>query len=123
VIERHGGTALGSTRAAKQRWGVNMDTQVVEEREIGFRQVRPPSPRLDVEPLAEELFRLIADHRGDGRLKWLGDGSVQVLIGKVISDEGPKQTVTGRRRRFREALDSRVRAAGGEVVRANVYRL
>jgi len=56
-------------------------------------------------------------------LKWFSDGYVIVSIGKVIPEGGPKQTVAGRRKRFRQALDAILKATGWEKVRANTYRL
>ena len=50
------------------------------------------------------------------------DGHVVVSIGKIIPVGGPKQTVAGRRKRFRTALDAILKANGWERARANTYR-
>jgi hypothetical protein len=61
--------------------------------------------------------------RSDERLKWLPDDTVRVQIGKIIAaGSAPRQTVEGRRKRFRTALTDRVRRAGGEEIAANRYR-
>jgi hypothetical protein len=48
---------------------------------------------LDIELLAEDLSGLIVENRPDPRLKWHADGSVQIRIGLVIPEKGPKQTM------------------------------
>ena len=54
VIERHGGTALGSTRAVLQSWLVNVREGRVEDvRQAGYRQLRPRAPAFRVEPVAD----------------------------------------------------------------------
>jgi hypothetical protein len=123
TIERHGATVLGSTRAEVQRWTLNLEEKTAHAALNNYRQLRPIAPRLDVQPLAEEIFRIMLDHGEDERLKWNDDGTIRVQIGKIIPSNGPKQTFEGRRKRFRASLEQLVRNAGGEVVRPNLYRL
>lgn len=108
-IERHGATALGSSRAELQAWGVNVEEGTATCSTVGRRQVEPMQPRLDVRPLVEETVRMILAHQESDRLKWNTDGSVRVLPGKVIPPgSAVKQTLQGRRKRFREALRERL---------------
>lgn len=124
TIERHGGTVLGSTRAERHGWTLDLKTMTASCGLLGFRQVRPMEPRLNVEPLAAELFELMQAGAQDERLRWNADGSVRIEIGKVIvAGRLAKETVIGRRSRFRSAVSRLVVAAGGEYVRPNVYRL
>jgi hypothetical protein len=58
-IERHGGTVLGSTRAELQHWHVDLERKTASLVKTGRRQLRPMQPRLNVEPLVEEIVRLI----------------------------------------------------------------
>ena len=106
-VERHGWTALGSTRAEVQTWAV--DPVAASARIVGrtHRQLHAMAPRLDVRPLATEVAVLIADGVDDQRLKWATDRSVAtVRIGEIIPEgSAARQTVSGRRRRFRAALD------------------
>lgn len=105
VIERHGRTMNGSSRADLHRWRVNAEAATASYAEIGYRQIEPNAPRLNVKPMAADVARAIVEGRKDDRLKWLPDGSVRLLIGWVIDgDSACKQTVAGRRRRFKEAL-------------------
>jgi hypothetical protein len=106
TIERHGGTVYGSTRAQLQRWVVDLDARTAEAAEIGHRQLRPMSPRLDVKPIAAEIAELIVAGRHDDRLQWSVDRTkVRVLTGVFIPDVGPKQT--GTQSTLREGSDAR----------------
>ena len=121
TIERHGGTVLGSSRADRHRWTLDLTAMTATYEQSGYRQLRPMSPRMNVREIAEELAQLMRCHRDDERLKWSEDGSVRVLIDLVIPARGvPRQTVTGRRKRFRRELSELVQQAGGEILRPNV---
>jgi hypothetical protein len=124
VIERHGGTVQGSTRAENQEWEVNVEKKKAVCKKGRFTQVTPPQPILDARPIAEEITQLILNRQEDERLKWNQDGSVRLLIGKIIPEgSAAKQTVSGRRRRFREAVDELLMNAGWQKIRTNVYSL
>jgi len=121
-IERHGGTVLGSTRAELLYWSVNLETRTATCATGGRRQLEPMQPGLNVKPIAEEIVALIDKRQHDGRLKWNADGSVQVVIGKIIpGGSAVKQTLEGRRRRFREEVERLLTNLGWQKVRANVY--
>jgi hypothetical protein len=83
-VERHGRPVTGSTRADLQGWTVNTEQSTVFCEPLGCRQVRPTQPRLKVEPLVDEIVRLIVTKQEDDRLQWREDGSVKVLVGKII---------------------------------------
>jgi hypothetical protein len=53
-IERHGGMALGSTRAEMQHWQVDLERRTVTVVKTGHQQLRPMQPRLNVEAVVEE---------------------------------------------------------------------
>jgi hypothetical protein len=123
TIERHGGTVLGSSRAERHEWTLDVNDMTATCAKIGYRQIRPMAPRLDVRPLAEEIVQLIMEHKVDDRLKWKDDGTVRVQIGKIIPEGSAiKPTVAGRRRRFRQAVDDLLASAGWQCVNWNVYR-
>jgi hypothetical protein len=121
-IERHGGASLGSSRAEIQHWAINISEKIASFAGSTHRQLWPSQRRLDVKPLANAAARSILRLQRDEYLKWFPDGHVLVSIGKVIPAGGPKQTVAGRRKRFRTALDAILKANGWEKVRANTYR-
>jgi hypothetical protein len=113
TVERHGATVAGSTRANLQGWTVNIEQNTIFCEPLGCRQVRPMQARLKVEPLVEEIVRLIVAKQEDDRLQWHDDCSVKVLVGNIFpADSAVKQTLAGRRKRFRKALVERLGAEG-----------
>jgi hypothetical protein len=121
-IERHGGTVLGSTRAELQRWTIDLDSQTATCERTGHRQSSPMAKRVDVEPIAEEIAEKIVNGQPDDRLRWLGDGSVRVQMGKIFPDRsGFRPTVQGRRRRLRDALIERLNPMGWVHLGRNTF--
>ena len=113
LIERHGGTVLGSTRAELQRWSVDLDRQTATCERTGHRQLSPMARRVDVGPIADEVAGRIVVGKSDDRLSWLGDGRVRVVMARIFPERsGYKRTVQGRRRRLREALIERLGLRG-----------
>lgn len=105
VIERHGRTCLGSTRADLHRWTINFITKTANCEKVGHRQLRPMARRLSIQPLAEEIAAKIVQGQGDERLVWQGSGKVRVVLPAILpTGSGFKQTVEGRRKRLTEAL-------------------
>ena len=124
VIERHGGTVLGSTKAELQRWSVNLDRQTATCERAGLRQLSPMASRVDVDSIVDEVAQRIVDGVGDDRLTWLGDRRVRVEVGRIFPDQsGYKQTVQGRRRRLREALIERLSIIGWSHYGRNTFGL
>jgi hypothetical protein len=124
VIERHGGTVLGSTRAELERWTVDLDRQTTTCERSGHRQLSPMARRLDVEPIADEIADKIIRREADNRLRWLPDGRVRLQMDKVFpKGSGFKQTIEGRRRRLREKLIERLSPRGWVHLARNTFRL
>ncbi len=122
VIERHGGTVMGSSRAELQHWTVDVEAQTATVGKVGHRQLAPMQPRLDVKRLTGEVAALIVGHQQHGRLKWYEDGRVRVLVGKILpKGSAVKRTLEGRRKRFREALAERLGKLGWREARPNHY--
>jgi hypothetical protein len=107
-IERHGGTVLGSVYAELQWWTIDVDRETATLGVGSRRVVGQKQPLLKVGPIAKELAELIFHGKQDPRLHWKDGNEVRVLIGRVIPDGSPKQTVAGRRKRFWRALDAEV---------------
>ena len=110
VIERHGGTVLGSTRADIQRWNLNIEQKTASVTKAGYRQIYKRDSVFDVEPIADKLAGLIINGRRDELLKWSEEGRVQILTGKIIY--GPRNTAGGRRKRLNKALEERLNPKG-----------
>lgn len=122
IIERHGGTFLGSTRAERHLWKINIEQKTASCYKVGYRQVLPRQPRLDVHPIAEEIMQLIVNCQEDERLKWRKDGSVCIKIGKIFPEGSDfKQTLASRRKRFQEMVDDLLSKAGWQKIRVNFY--
>jgi hypothetical protein len=122
-IERHGGTVQGSSRAEIHQWDVNVESMNAFCSTGRLKQLTPRQPGLDVKPLVAEIAGLIIGSVDDERVKQNSNGSVRVQIGKIIPDDGPKETVQGRRKRFRLGLEELLQAKGWQSLRPNVYAL
>jgi hypothetical protein len=122
VIERHGGTVLGSTRGELHSWYVDVDRRTAECTSSGYRQLEERDKRFNAELPAAEIAELVLSGSNSPRLKWSSDrGSVTVLVGDFITGKY-KQTTVGRRSRFREALAQRLQSMGWEPVSRNGNR-
>ena len=78
---------------------------------------------LNIDVLAAEIGGLIVKRQLDYRLRWYEDGLVLVLIGTVLpSRSAVKQTLAGRRKRFRAALKERLVRSGWQECGGNVYQ-
>lgn len=84
VIERHGGTVLGSKRAELQQWSVDLDLQTATCERTGQRQLSPMAKRVDVGFIADMTADRIVSGKPDNRLSWLGDGCVRVEVRKIF---------------------------------------
>jgi hypothetical protein len=123
IIERHGITVGGSTRATLQEWELNLSSKTASCGEIGRRQLYPMKNKLDINPFAEEIAHLIINFKEDVRLKWNNDKSVQILIGKILPEVGTsKQTIEARRKRFRTKVEQLIFDVHWGKIRVNVYR-
>lgn len=113
ILERHGGTVLGSTRADRQAWRVNLDSATAIPAASGYRQLHARAARLDIAPLVAEVMRLVVNAIDDKRLKWSADHeTVRIAVGQIIPASGPVQTVEGRRKRFGVKLQAAMAEAG-----------
>ena len=123
TIERHGGTVLGSSRAELQEWNIDINERTATCSKVGHQQIHPMASRLDVRPLAQEVVQLILEDKSDERLKWNDNGSVRVHIGKILpEDSALPQTLAGRRKRFRNAVESLLSEKCWTCINSNVYQ-
>ena len=74
LIERHGGTVLGSTRAELQRWTVDLDRQTATCERTGHRQLSPMERRVDVVSIADDVARKITHGEAEFFLNFLLTG-------------------------------------------------
>jgi hypothetical protein len=117
AIERHGGTVMGSGYAELQSWTVDLESGCAtladhpRKRWLGG----PRNSPLKVGPIAAEIAELIKTGKQDPRLKWKSSDEAQIKIGLVIPDDCPNQTLVGRRKRFKGALQESLREHGWEL--------
>ena len=123
TIERHGGTVLGSKRAPFHEWHLDLSDKTATFYITGYRQDKQNQSKLDVKQHAQRVSKLLFNHQDDDCLKWHKNGSVTVRIGVIIPDgSAARQTIEGRRKRFRAALNEILTTAGWEVIQPNLYR-
>jgi hypothetical protein len=124
IIERHGGTVMGSSRAERQIWEIDIIQKKVHCGTVGYRQIYERQSNLNVELLAKDVFKLIIEGKKDDRFKWNKDGSVRIQIGKIneLSESSAvKQTLAGRRKRFRTSMDGLMNKEGWQKLKINLY--
>jgi hypothetical protein len=117
-IERHGGTVMGSVYAEVQQWTVNIEMAEASVERGRRRQVEAKAKPVKVEPIADDLMRMIVERQNDPRLKWDGDSRVKIVIANVIPATN-QQTTSGRRKRFWTALEQKLRSNGWARVSNN----
>lgn len=122
-IERHGGTVNGSTRAEIQRWCVDVAAHTAEIASTGRRQLHAMARRVNVKGPAAKIAEAILKNQESPMLKRYPDGRVKVLISAVFPHgDDFKQTVSGRRKRFRAALEAVIKEQGWKEVGTNTYQ-
>jgi hypothetical protein len=122
-IDRHGGVVLGSKRAERQTWTLNLEIATASPHVSGYRQLQPNSRKLDVTPFVTAICD--AAQRGPasasdlidrGVVEWRGDDEIRVKHSILIPNNGPNQTISGRRKRFRNKLKIGMEANGWKQV-------
>ena len=124
-IERHGSTVMGSTRAELHRWTIDVYKATADcNPSHSYRQLYKKDRPLRVGPLVDEIVMLIISGKDDQRLQWFPDRSkVRILVRDFIVGRY-QQTEEGRQKRFRTALEKKLKAEGWEKVtmKRDVYR-
>ena len=118
ILERHGGTVNGSSRASLHHWVVNVESGHASLSKRGIRQLTPMDKRFDAKAAAKEVAKLIIEQRHDPRINWLANGVVQVVLTKA-APSGSEQTQADRNRRLRQALNAELSASGWNPLPGN----
>jgi hypothetical protein len=117
IVIRHGAMVVGgSGRGERQQWILDMSKNTADCYNVGYRQILPKQPALDVKPIAAELAAAVVSGIDDERIRRRADGTVRVQVGMIVPDDGPQQTVIGRRKRLRAALKRELEQRGWEQV-------
>ncbi len=124
VIERHGGTCCGSTRAELQGWELDVEQMtVITAKTVSYRQLCWTAERFDIKALAEELAGLIVKHESDEWLVWRKDGTVQVRASTIFPAKSDFiRTVESRRKRLHEAVVKALAGTGWAPQDRHVFR-
>lgn len=102
VIERHGGLAVGGTRAERQHWHVDVEAGTATLGMVGWRQNKPQSDDFPVKATAAEVIEAIRNGQKHDRLQWDGPNKVKLMTTKLFPEgSGYRRTVEGQRKRFR----------------------
>jgi len=129
-IERHSAIVGGGPKKAEyQVWTFNVPERTKTWSPDGYRLMEPLEPRIKVAPLAEEYADLAVNRQLHHTLIWVPNGEVRINIALVpglwnTNEHGrtlAKETIDGRRRRFRKAFESILLPKGWSRIRANVY--
>ncbi len=122
VIERHGGTACGSTRADLQHWRVDLAANEATITKVGHRQLWPMAARVSVKAVAGEIARSILDGVEDERVYRQADGSVRVAARALYPDgSGYRRTVESRRTRLCQHVEAALAGPGWVKRGRNVF--
>jgi len=105
-IERHGATVNGSVYAEVHTWQVDTETGEATITAARERQIYPRAPRLDTAILAKEIAAVITNELDDPRVQ-RKNGRLKINIGATIPETNA-MTTSGRRKRFRAALQSKL---------------
>jgi len=115
-LERHGGTVMGSSRAAIHSWDVDLRTGTAYIMTTTHIQKEPRSKVLDVNHLAQKITSTILDGAKHPALIW-GDTDLVVTIKlEVLIPQTAKQTTVARRKRFRDAIVPMMTKSGWHVL-------
>lgn len=114
VIERHGGLAVGGTRAERQHWHVDVEAGTATLGKVGWRQNKPQRDDFPVlKATAAEVTEAIRNGQNHDRLQWDGPNKVKLLTTKLFPEgSGYRRTVEGQRKRFRSYVTAALIADG-----------
>lgn len=106
VLERHGATVHGSSRAELHHWEVDLAAGTATVVKTGYRQLHRQSPKWDARPAAEEVANALRHGHDHPAVRPRKDGrQYRVLISEVVP-AGNKQTMAGRSKRFNAELEA-----------------
>ena len=104
VLERHGSTVNGSSRAELHHWDVNLVNNCANISKTGIRQIYPIAPRMDIKQKANEVAEQILSREQHENIEWRTANHVVLNISRIIPETNMK-TTTDRRKRFRAELE------------------
>ena len=112
VLERHGAVAMGSSRAALHQWTVGFDPPHASYFGAGYRNVRAVSARWYPDEIVADLTLAILNRKEHPHVKWIAEGAFRIIDVVSLVPGDNKQTLSGRRSRFRTALGESLSGEG-----------
>jgi hypothetical protein len=126
TIDRHGAAMLGSRRAEIQRWEIDLKNKTAKSSLIGRRQLRPNAPKIDTQKIAKYICDEINGSSTEafhvGVVRDAGD-RVRIKPASFLPKDGPKQTVTSRRKRLTGEIKIEMKATGWTLTDSKQGRL
>jgi hypothetical protein len=123
VIERHGGTVAGSTRAELQHWEIDLEKGEASLVRSGRRQLYQMSSRVDVKPLAESALAALRSGAASELVLKRKDGTFSVNTGHIFpQNSAVKATLAGRRKRLCNVVADALLAEGWRRVETNRFQ-
>lgn len=123
VIERHGGTMMGSTRAELQHWVVDVEAGTAWIEKTGHRQLYAMEEKISLKAIAQEISQSILDGKQDDRVSRDGDELVVWAQTLFPKGSGYNRTVESRRQRLCAHIEKMLREHGWKKVGWNKFRL
>lgn len=122
-IERHGGTALGSSRAEMQHWELDLEKMAAILTKTGHRQLRPMVKRIYMKPLVVRILDAVRSSKEDDVVCWYDDGRVFVKTTTIFpTGSAVRMTLEGRRKRLRDAVAGVLMKEGWERLGADCFK-
>jgi hypothetical protein len=110
-------------RAERHEWTVNPNLATADCAPVGYRQLKPTAPRLDVKSIAARVCDAVqqgpasnCDLVKQRIVVWRDSGHCSINHLELLPSDGYRQTVAGRRRRLRDELRKRMQALGWQLV-------
>jgi hypothetical protein len=123
IIERHGGTVCGSTRAELHHWEVDLDKGSARIVKVSHRQLVTMAPRLSIRALAAEIAEAVLGGWPNQHVRREDDGSIRVLLSKIFpAGSGFQRTVASRRKRLIQYVSEKLAEQGWNPVGADGFR-
>ena len=74
-IERHGGTVMGSSRAERQGWRIDLKNGTASHATLGYKQLYKQNARLDIRPVVKGVVEAVKGgpgHDYEASITWIG---------------------------------------------------
>ena len=123
AIERHGGTAMGSSRAELQHWELDIRQRTAHIVKHGHRQLGPMAKRIYIKPLLDKILEAIRTGSESDYVWQDEDGSVAVRTTSIFpTGSAVRMTLEGRRKRLRDAVARALLKEGWRRLGPDIYR-